>query len=303
MNMQLTRGRGTAKRALGQLGCVLTVMALSVASLPAVANEAATAQQVVDQAHATFKSFAADPDMRWFKEHVGQSQGIMIIPELGKGGFIFGATGGSGVLMQRDPKSGLWSYPSFAGMGSVSFGFQAGVEVAEVILLIMTQRGMEAMQSTDFKLGSGFGVSAGPVGGGAAVATTDVYTFSRSKGLWGGVVVDGAGVKALDKRNAAFYGSPVSVTDILVRRTAKNAGADPLRLALVNVAGGGADVVTDYNIATIQNLLNAQGYNAGSADGLMGPNTERAIRQYQQAKGLEVTGRPSAVLQSRLSAN
>ena len=188
-------------------------------------------------------------------------------------------------------------------MGSVSFGFQAGVEVAEVILLIMTQRGMDAMHSTDFKLGSGFGVSAGPVGGGAAVATTDVYTFSRSKGLWGGVVVDGAGVKALEKRNAAFYGGPVSVTDILVRRTAQNAGADPLRLAWSTSPVAGPMWSRTTISPRIQRLLNAQGYNAGAADGLMGPNTERAIRQYQQAKGLDVTGRPSAVLQSRLSAN
>ncbi len=301
MNTQVSKQRAAAKRPLGRFGCVLAAVALTATSLSATANEAANAQKVVDQAHATFKGFAADPDMRWFAKNVGQAQGIMIIPELGKGGFIFGATGGSGVLLQRDPKSGLWSYPSFAGMGSVSFGFQAGIEVAEVILLIMTQRGMDAMHSTDFKLGSGFGVSTGPVGGGAAVATTDVYTFSRSKGLWGGVVVDGAGVKALPKRNAAYYGREASVTDILVRRNVSNAGADPLRLALVNTAGGGADVVTGYDLKVIQAALQAQGFNPGGVDGLMGPNTERAIRQYQQAKGLEVTGRPSAVLQSRLT--
>ena len=88
MNMQMVSNRATAKRALRRFGRGLAVLALTAASLSAMANEAATAQKVVDQAHCTFKSFAADPDMRWFKEHVGQAQGIMIIPELGKGGFI-----------------------------------------------------------------------------------------------------------------------------------------------------------------------------------------------------------------------
>ena len=279
------------------------LLCLAVAASPAAAQEGQIAQEAVDDSLRTFRNFVANPDMKWFRDHVGRAQGIMIVPELGRGGFILGAKGGSGVLLRRDAATGEWSYPSFTGLGGVTFGFQVGAEVAEVVLLIMTEQGMDAMSTPRFQLGTGFGLAAGPVGGGTQAATADVLSFTRSRGAFGGVTVSGARVQELSDRNAAFYGRPVSALDILVRGSVSNAGADRLRTALASTAGGRAALITEYDVATIQRALKARGHDPGVVDGIWGPNTERAIRAFQAESGLEVTGRPSAELQSRLTTN
>ena len=106
-------------------------------------------------------------------------------------GFIFGGAGGNGTLLVRD-NPGNWSYPAFYTVSSGSVGLQAGAEVAEVILMIRSQRGADAMLSNSFKVGTDASVAAGPVGAGAQVQTSDILAFSRSKGLYGGVNLDGS---------------------------------------------------------------------------------------------------------------
>ena len=102
-----------------------------------------------------------------------------------RAGFIFGGAGGNGALLVRD-NPGTWSYPAFYTVASGSVGLQAGAEVAEVILMIRSQRGADAMLSNSFKVGTDASVAAGPVGAGAQVQTSDILAFSRSKGaLWG----------------------------------------------------------------------------------------------------------------------
>jgi lipid-binding SYLF domain-containing protein len=104
--------------------------------------------------------------------------------------------------------------------------------VAEVILMVRSDRGRDALLSNSFKLGVDASVSAGPVGAGAQVATSDILAFSRSKGLYGGVSLDGSVVTARDAWNSSYYGSPVRPVDILVSRTVSNPQADPLRAML-----------------------------------------------------------------------
>ena len=100
----------------------LTLLLLPALMSSAVAQEGRLAQEAVDESLQVFRAFVANPDMQWFRDNVGQSQGIMIVPQLGQGGFILGAKGGSGVLLRRDAATGEWSYPSFTGMGGVTFG-------------------------------------------------------------------------------------------------------------------------------------------------------------------------------------
>jgi lipid-binding SYLF domain-containing protein len=157
----------------------------------------------------------------------------MIVPVLVKAGLIFGASGGHGVLLVRGKKKGDgWSYPAFNFTGSVTFGLQIGAEAAQVVLMIMSDRGINAMLSTEFKLGADISVAVGPVGAGAQAATTDVLAFSMAKGLFGGLTVEGAVIKPSGDWNSAYYGKPVDMGDIVIRRKAKNAGADALRAAL-----------------------------------------------------------------------
>jgi lipid-binding SYLF domain-containing protein len=114
-------------------------------------------------------------------------------------------------------------------MGSISLGLQAGAEVSEIILLVMTEKGMDALLSTSFKLGADASVAAGPVGAGAKAQTTDILAFARSSGLFGGISIEGAVITSRDAWNRQYYGRNVRAVDIIIRRNVSNPGADALR--------------------------------------------------------------------------
>lgn len=182
------------------------------------AEETQKAQEVVDSALETLKTFNSDPEMDTFRTNLNGAQGVLIVPSQVKGAFIFGASGGSGTLLARD-KSGQWSPPAFYNLGSVSFGLQAGGEKSEVILLVMTEKGVDSMLTSKVQLGADLKVAVGGAGGGGQVATADVISFARSKGAFAGVSLDGAIVSPKKKLNQAYYGEEVSPADILVRRS------------------------------------------------------------------------------------
>jgi len=189
------------------------------------------AQELVDRSVIVLKRFLADPQMEWFRQHIKEAKGVMIIPQLIKGGFFIGGSGGSGVLLVRDPKYG-WSYPAFYLIGSVSFGLQIGGEVSEIVLLVTTQKGIDALLSTAVKLGGDVSVAAGPVGMGAKAQIADILAFGRSKGAFAGVSIEGAVIKPKDSWNKAYYGRPVRPVEILVLHKVSNPQADKLRRLL-----------------------------------------------------------------------
>lgn len=274
-----------------------------LAALPgaAVADDAAEAQQTVNKAKVTIENFKADPDMTWFRDHVPNAKAVMVVPVMVKAGLIVGGSGGHGALLWRDATSGEWSYPAFYFLGAITFGLQIGGEKAEVVLMVMTDKGKDAFLSREFKLGADVSVAAGPVGAGAQVATADVLAFSRAKGLFGGLTVEGSVIEPRDSWNNAYYGRSLRPIEILVKRAVSNAGADALREAVASASGGSAGSV-GFDVATIQRALSAKGYNAGPADGIMGAKTRDAIRKYQAEKGLSVTGQPSMELQKSLTS-
>ena len=276
---------------------VLVLGAVLVASSGLPARAASEQQELVNKAKASIEAFKAHPDMTWFRDHLPNAKAVMIVPVLIKGGFIFGGSGGHGVLLVHDAGTDTWSYPAFNFMGSVTFGLQIGAEAAEVVLMVMTEKGVNAMLSTEFKLGADVSLAAGPIGAGAHAATTDVLAFSRDKGLFGGLTIEGAVIKPRDEWNQAYYGAPLNTVDIVIKHEAKNPGADPLRASITEkkaaMSGG-------YNVSMIQKALSDKGYDPGPIDGKMGAKTRAAIESYQTAMGLEVTGQPSAALQEQL---
>jgi len=214
------------------------MLGISLLILSASSATADGLQDLVSDAHRTVVRFGADPEMDWFRDNVKEAKGVLIVPRLMRGGFIFGGAGGSGVLLARDPQSGMWSYPAFYTMGSVSVGAQIGGEAAEVVFMIMSQRGLDSMLATSVKLGADVEIAAGPVGAGTKAATADILAFSRAKGFFGGATVDGAVIAAREGWNEEYYGHPVTTRDILLHRGVKNAQADALREAMAKVAGG-----------------------------------------------------------------
>jgi len=207
---------------------------------PALAGDATDAKQLVEKARMSLESIKADKGMAAFCELINKAKGIFIAPQVLKGAFIVGASGGSGVFLAREGTSHEWAGPAFYTMGEASFGLQIGGDASEVILLAMTDRGVTAFLSDNFKLGADTAIALGPIGMGAAAATAnlsaDILCFSRAKGLYGGVSVDGAVVAVRDSLNQAYYGKAVSPTDILVKKTAHNKGAAGLIKAVNKAA-------------------------------------------------------------------
>ncbi len=193
------------------------------------------ARGLVDKSRITVESFLADKDMAWFQDHMKDAKGLLIVPELLKGGFILGGSGGSAVLVVRDEKTGKWSEPVFYTMGSVTFGLQIGGEKAEVIMLVNTVKGIESLYSTSVKLGVGSSIAAGPVGGGAgakANLNADFLSFARTKGAYVGLSLEGSVISIRDSWNKAYYGKEVRPVDILVTKKVSNKHSEALQSVL-----------------------------------------------------------------------
>nr|WP_321464531.1 lipid-binding SYLF domain-containing protein [uncultured Desulfobulbus sp.] len=210
----------------------IALFSLLLLHRPAFAEYYSDPAALVNQATVVYRGFLADPDMEWFRRNAVNACGIFIVPQMLRGGFIVGGSGGRGVLLAQDPGSGRWSSPAFYSMGSISLGFQIGADASEIILLIMTDRGLSAMLSTDFKLGADVAVAAGPVGVSAKAQTADILAFGRSQGLYGGISLEGAAISPLDDWNRAYYRSPVQIFDILINQKWQNPQADVLRKLL-----------------------------------------------------------------------
>jgi lipid-binding SYLF domain-containing protein len=194
-------------------------------------------QKLVDMADTTLQNFLSDPEMKWLQQNIGRARAVLIAPEIVKAGFIFGGSGGRAVLIAKE--GGQWHGPAFYTMATASVGFQAGVSVSENVTLVMSEKGLNSMLAANFKLGGDASVAAGPVGAGAkSDVVADFIAFSRAKGVYGGLNLDGTLVNLSDEWNAAYYGKKVLPPDILIRGTVTNKGASKLVADVAKAAGG-----------------------------------------------------------------
>ncbi len=206
----------------------------TLTSVTAIADDATEAAQLVQKARLTLQNFMSSPDMEAFRNLMKSARGVFISPQVLKGAFLVGASGGSGVFLAFDSKTGQWSDPAFYTMGELSFGLQAGGKASEVVLLAMTDRGVKAFLANSFKLGVDAGIAAGPVGIGAEAATAnlsaDIVSYARSKGLFAGISLEGAVIATRNGWNQAYYGKPTTPTDILIIHNVSN----PTSVDLIN---------------------------------------------------------------------
>jgi lipid-binding SYLF domain-containing protein len=142
---------------------------------------------------------------------LSRAYAVAVVPHVVKIGFGLGARRGKGVLVVRQ-EDGSWSNPSFVTLTGGSFGFQIGAQSTDVILVFKTRKGVDGIANGKFTLGADASVAAGPVGRSTAISTdisfkAEVYSYSRSRGLFAGIALEGAGVTMDRKANAAFYGS------------------------------------------------------------------------------------------------
>jgi len=174
---------------------------------------------LVDSARTTLSNFIRDPDQTWIQQNLNRARAVLIAPQIVRAGFVFGGSGGRGVLVARDGST--WSGPAFYNLATASVGFQAGVDVSEAIIVVMTEKGLNSLLSNSFKMGGDASIAAGPVGASAgSTVTADLITFTRAKGVYGGLNLDGTVVTPNGAWNDAYYGrTSLLPPDILIRRT------------------------------------------------------------------------------------
>ena len=206
-------------------------------ALPITASAQGEQQKLVDRAQTTLANFVRDPEMSWLQKNLPRAKGVLIAPEIVKAGFIIGGSGGRAVFVARDPATGKWHGPAFYTLATGSVGFQAGIAASENVTLVMTDKGVNSLLSASFKMGGDASVAAGPVGAGASGdVTTDFVSFARSKGVYGGLNLDGTVISINNDWNSAYYGKPVLAPDVLVRGTVSNAKAGNLMSAVAKAA-------------------------------------------------------------------
>jgi lipid-binding SYLF domain-containing protein len=190
-------------------------------------------QSLVDSCLATAQKILGGPDFPDAAKQMTTARGVLIMPELVQGGFIFGAAGGRGVLMGRQSPNN-WSYPAFYGMGSGSVGLQVGGKVSEIVFIIRTEKGLQAILDHKFKFGAEAGVTLVAVGAGLEGASTaaggaDIVAFANSQGLFAGVSLEGSYIDADNDWNALYYGSGANAKTIISEQRFTNPGAEPIR--------------------------------------------------------------------------
>jgi lipid-binding SYLF domain-containing protein len=206
---------------------LILVSALAVLASAAPLLAQSEQQKLVDDCLVTWNNFQADPNLTWFRDHDHEAVGFLIAAKVVKAGFILGGSGGRTLLVARGDKG--WAGPAFYTMGTASAGFQAGVDVSEIITLVMNKKALESLMSGSVKAGADASVAAGPVGVGAgAKPNEDFLVYARSKGLFGGVNVNGTVFKPTEDWNKAYYGKLVSPIDVVIRGEFQNPGARPL---------------------------------------------------------------------------
>jgi lipid-binding SYLF domain-containing protein len=191
-------------------------------------------QSVLAHATATVEDLKHDRMFGDARNALRHARAVLIVPQLVKGGFIFGAEGGDGVLLARTGRG--FSSPAFYSLTSGSFGLQIGLEEAQLVMFIMSDKALRAVERSKFKIGAGAGLTVVTLGAGAEGATSgnftgDIVVWSRAKGAYGGITLNGSVVAPEEDTNADFYGSRASVPEILDNKVS-NPAANALRAAL-----------------------------------------------------------------------
>jgi lipid-binding SYLF domain-containing protein len=184
----------------------------------------------LDHAGAVLHEIMSAPDKGIPEEVLDHAKCIAVVPHLLKGGFVFGAENGRGVATCRTANG--WSAPAFFTITGGSWGLQIGIEGVDLVMIIQNDRGMQHLINSNFQLGGDASAAAGPVGRHASADTdwkldTEVLTYSRAKGLFGGLTLTGASIRRDEDSTEAIYGHDVTTHRILHGEVAVPASAAP----------------------------------------------------------------------------
>lgn len=188
------------------------------------------ARRLTDMAAITFERFVSERKDEVFLSLIGRAKGILICPQLLKGAFLFGVSGGNCVFLLWQEKERAFTGPAFYTLGGISLGLQAGGSSSEALLLYMSSKGVRAMMGSSVRLGFDVGIAFGPSGAGAKVETAnlsaDIIAYYKSKGLFGGLSLDGGVIKVRNDLNEIYYGKKIAPSEIFFLRPPKQSGAE-----------------------------------------------------------------------------
>jgi len=200
-----------------------------------------TPQHLVDSSTLAVQDMLSGPVGPQEEDLLRHARAVVVCPNIFRAGFIIGGEGGGCLMLARNA-SGGWSNPAFYTLGSGSFGFQAGVQSAEVMMFIMTPGGLNAILSSQFKFGADAGLTIATIGAGAngslsTALDADIVSVSKTEGLYGGISLQGSILAGDAGTDAGYYGMPVEARQIVVDLQGSNAGAAPLRGILRRYGG------------------------------------------------------------------
>jgi lipid-binding SYLF domain-containing protein len=193
-------------------------------------------QHLVDSSTLALEDMMGGAQGTQAQEFLRKAKAVVICPNVFKAGFFIGGEGGGCVLSARTA-SGGWSNPALYSMGSGSFGLQIGVQNAEVMMIIMTDGGLNALLNSQFKIGADAGISVATLGAGVSGAMStainaDIISFSKSQGLYGGISLSGTVLSNNAGAEQQYYGQQLDARQIVIDGMGNNPGANPLRQTL-----------------------------------------------------------------------
>lgn len=203
-----------------QITRTLFLSSILALAAPAMAHAGAREEGRLLTATEVLEEVQAMPDQRIPDALLSRAYGIAVIPDVTKIAFIFGGRHGNGVLVVRDKLNSPWSNPTFIAVTGGSWGLQAGAQSSDIILVFTTRTGIEGIAGGKLTLGADASVATGPVGRQGSAATdmnfnSEIYSYARTRGLFGGIALDGSAISIDRSANASFYGrSGVTATDI-----------------------------------------------------------------------------------------
>ncbi|GAB3002935.1 hypothetical protein GCM10010960_15800 [Arenimonas maotaiensis] len=204
------------------------LVALSILFATAAAANT-TPEQRTRSATRVLKEMSAIPENSIPERLLAEAYAIAVVPDMTKAALVFGGRGGKGLISVRG-KDGAWSNPNYINVGGGSWGFQAGVQKTDLILVFTSPRGVDNIIKGKFTLGADAAVTAGPVGRNLQASTdeklkAEIYSYSRAKGLFAGVALDGTVIRIDKKANETVYGDMASPASIFDGRTASDNAA------------------------------------------------------------------------------
>jgi lipid-binding SYLF domain-containing protein len=218
---------------------LLLAAALALAPIaPALAD---SPQHLVDSSTLALEDLMGASSGPQAQDLLRKAKAVVICPNIFRGGLVFGGEGG-GCVMSARLAAGGWSNPALYNLGSGSFGLQIGVQNSEVLMLIMTDQGLNALLNSQFKFGGDAGVSVATFGTGVNGSMTtamnaDIISYSKSQGLYGGVSLSGSILSNDSGAEQTYYGTQLDARQIVVDGQGSNPGANPLRTLLGRYGG------------------------------------------------------------------